>query len=252
MDPNYEDIILLERYLEQSLTEEEVRRLEKRLAEEPALKELYQNEKLLVNGIRYGHLKSSLEQLKTLESSLPAIKNPSEETARVVPFKTYWKPFAVAASFVVLIGSFLLWNRRAEPAELFAENFKPYPNVIEPVLRGTSEQNQRADAFAAYDRLDYERAATGFKELLKVKEEPGILLLLGNANLILGRTSEAKENFVTLSKDFDEYDLLAKWYLSLCYMKMGDNDSAKVLLEEIAGQGSSYQEKARVLLKKLK
>ena len=251
MDPNYEDIILLERYLEQSLNEEEVRRVEKRLAEEPALKELYQNEKLLVNGIRYGHLKSSLEQLKILESNLPSL-NPSEKPVRLIPFKTYWKPLAVAASVVVLIGSFLLWNRPADPAQLYAENFKPYPNVFEPVLRGTSEQNQRAETFAAYERGEYDRAATGFKELLKMKEEPGILLLLGNANLILGRTSEAKENFVTLSKDFDEYDLLAKWYLSLCYMKMGDKDSAKVLLEEIAGQGSSYQEKARELLKKMK
>ena len=77
MDSYYEDIILLERYLEKSLNEEEVRRVEKRLTEEPALKELYQNEKLLVKGIRYGHLKTKLGELKTLEASLPAVGGPA-------------------------------------------------------------------------------------------------------------------------------------------------------------------------------
>ena len=33
------------------------------------------------------------------------------------------------------------------------------------------------------------------------------------SNLILGKTSAAKENFVTLSKDFNELDLLAKWMI---------------------------------------
>jgi FimV-like protein len=250
MESNYDDIILLERYIEQSLSEEEVRRVEKRLAEEPALKELFQQENLLVKGIRYGHLKTKLEELKMLEATLPAVDRP-EGQARVVSFKAYWKPLAAAAAVALFISSYLLLTRTTEPAELYAQNFKPYPNVFEPVVRGTREQNQRAEAFAAYERGDYALAAEDFNALLKIREEPEILLLLGNANLILGKTSEAKENFVTLSKDFDDLDGLAKWYLSLCYLKMGDRDSAKVLLEEIAGQESSYQQKARELLKRL-
>ena len=250
MESNYEDIILLERYIEQSLNEEEIQRVEKRLAEEPVLQELYQNELLLVHGIRYSHLKTKLGELKTLEAGLPAVAIP-ERQGRVIQFKPYWKALAAAATIALITIAYLLLSRPVGPAELYAQNFKPYPNVFEPVVRGTTEQNQRAEAFAAYERGDYERAALGFKSLLNTKEEPGILLLLGNANLILGKTSEAKENFVTLSKDFDDLDGLAKWYLSLCYLKMGEPDSAKVLLEEIAAQESSNREKAKELLKRL-
>ncbi len=248
MEANYDDIILLERYLENSLSAEEAGAVEKRIADEPEFAELYQNELLLVRGIRLSHLKTKLEELKVIEGDMSSTSRPA---GRVLSIQTFWRPLAIAAGLTLLAVAYSLWNNSSNPQELFAANFKPYPNVFEPVVRGTGEQNKRAEAFAAYEKGEYKVAAEGFKQLLQVNEEPGVLLLLGNANLMLDRTSEAKENFVTLSKDFDELDLLAKWYLSLCYLKMGETDSARVLLDEIVGQGGSYSEKAKELLNKL-
>jgi tetratricopeptide (TPR) repeat protein len=90
-----------------------------------------------------------------------------------------------------------------------------------------------------------------FSELLIKEQEPGILLLLGNANLILGNTDDAMKNFGILSKEFDELDMQAKWYLSLCYLKRGDIDQAKKMLKELGETEISYAERARELLKKV-
>lgn len=251
MENNYDDIILLERYIEHSLTEDEIYRVEKRLANEPTFKELYKSEKLLVNGIRYGHLKGRLDQLKSLEATLPAITS-SRPAAKVIFLKSYWKQLAVAASLILSVISYLILNRPTDPGDLYAEYFQPYPNIILPKVRGTQEQNQETDAISAYENHDYEQAARGFREILATKPEPGILLLLGNANLILGNTDEALENFITLSKDFNEFDIQAKWFQSLCYLKKKDVNSAKLLLEEIAAGDSSYKSKAKEVLKKLR
>lgn len=252
MEHSYDDIVLLERYIERSLNEEDMKKVEKRMKEEPEFNELFRQETLLVQGIRYGHLKTKWADLKALEATLPAVE-PEKPAGRVIEWRSNWKVIAAAASLALIIGSYFIATRPVEPDVLYARYFQVYPNVFEPVVRGTNQETPRAQAFAAYDRGDYARAASGFNQLLKEKEEPEILLLLGNSNLILGNAGEAKENFIRLSRDFENpnTDLLAKWYLSLCYLKLGEKESAKVLLEEIAVESSSYQEKAKEMLKKL-
>jgi tetratricopeptide (TPR) repeat protein len=136
--------------------------------------------------------------------------------------------------------------------ELFAENFQPYPNVFEPTVRGTNEATKRSEAFQAYEQGDYKRAVVLFDRLLQEKKEPGILLLNGNANLMLGNVEEAKKNFITLNADFDELDIQSKWFLSLCYLKSGDMEHAKPILEELGNTEISYARKAKELLKEVK
>ena len=60
-----------------------------------------------------------------------------------------------------------------------------------------------------------------------------MLLLLGNANLMLGNIEEAQNNFLTLIKNFDELDGQAKWYLGLSYLKQGQKEKAKLILQEL-------------------
>jgi TolA-binding protein len=251
MENSYDDIVLLEKYIENSLSDSERMVVEQRLSTEESLRELYHQEKLLVRGIRFGHLKEKLNELRKLDNQLQDAHRENKE-AKVVSLGTYWKIAAIAASLITIVASYFLINRPVEPDALFAQYFQVYPNILEPVVRGTTEQNKRAESFAAYERGDYDMAAEGFKELLKDHEEPGVLLLLGNANLMLGNTKEAKENFVTLNKDYNDLDLQAKWYLSLCYLKLSKSDSAKVLLLEVAAEKNTYSDRATEILKKLK
>lgn len=203
----------------------------------------------LAQGIRYHFLHKKLDELRALEKVLPAVES---ETA-VVRVLHYWKPLAAAAAIILAISFVFLFNRSESSDELFARNFEPYPNVFEPTQRGVDgTSDKRASAFAMYEQRNFEGAAKLFKELLSEKKEPEILLLLGNANLVLNREEEAKNNFLTLIRDFDGLDEQAKWFLSLCYLKSGEQEKAKLIWEELGDPKVTYSEKAKKLLNEVK
>lgn len=250
MDTQIQDIGLIQSYLDRSLSAIEKDKLEKRLKEEPQLKTMYLEQQQLISGIRYSHLQHKLEQLRALEATLPEIELNTQNGNQIF-LKRYWKPLAVAASISILLVTFIFLNRPEDPAELYASYFEPYPNIFEPIVRGDNDVvNKRSTAFQAYESGDYVQAASLFSELLKEKEEPGMLLLLGNANLMLNNTKEARNNFITLINDFEEYDLQGKWYLGLSYLKEGDVKSAQLIMRELSNSEYSYAGKAKELLKK--
>ncbi len=250
MNPNLHDIDLIQRYLDRSLTESEKKNLEERLKNEPALKTMYLEHQQLIKGIRYSYLQQRLQQLRALENVLPEIKG-EEKKGKQVWLVTYWKQaVAVAACLVIGVVAYTLWNKPASAEQLYAQYFTPYPNVIEPIVRSGNETlTKRTEAFAAYEAGEYEKAAAFFTELLKEKEEAGMLLLLGNANLKLGRTADARSNFVKLIHDYNDYDNIGKWYLALSYLKDGDLQTAQVLLQEISNSEYSYAARAKKILK---
>lgn len=203
----------------------------------------------LIPGIRYSILNKKLEELRALEKALPAIE-PESATVRMLH---YWKPMAAAAAVIIAVAFIFLFTRSETPEQLYAHNFEPYPNVFEPTQRGVdATTDNRATAFAMYEQKNYAEAAKLFSDLLSQKEEPELLLLLGNANMALGRDDEAKNNFLTLIRDFDELDEQAKWYLSLCYLKSGESEKAKVIWGELGDPKITYSEKAKNLLQKVK
>jgi tetratricopeptide (TPR) repeat protein len=87
---------------------------------------------------------------------------------------------------------------------------------------------------------------------LSQEKEPAVLLLNANANLALGNAGTARENLIILIRDFDDFDMAAKWYLGLCYLKEGDIEQARSVLEELGGAEVFYTSKAKELLKKVK
>ncbi|MEJ0032187.1 MAG: hypothetical protein WDO15_18245 [Bacteroidota bacterium] len=70
--------------------------------------------------------------------------------------------------------------------------------------------------------------------------------------MILSHDNEAKNNFLTLIRDFDVLDEQAKWFLSLCYLKSGESEKAKLIWEELGDPKITYSEKAKHLLKQVK
>jgi len=208
-----------------------------------------ENDHDLIRGIRYSVLTKKLEELRALEKALPVVE-PESAATRILH---YWKPLAAAAGILLTLTFLFLFNRSESPEELFTRNFEPYPNVFEPTQRGNNQAaDKRATAFALYEQKNYEGAAALFNELLSEKKEPEILLLLGNANLVLNHDEEAKNNFLTLIRDFDGLDEQAKWFLSLVYLKSGEREKAKTIWEELGDPKVTYSEKARKLLNEVK
>lgn len=251
MSKYLDDTDLIHRYLERSLSDHEKEIFEERLKKEPLLKTMYQEHHHLIKGIRYSHLEGKLEQLRILETTLPSLKN-KEINLNEFSLQRYWKPLAVAASIALVVVTVAIWNQGDDPVQLYTSYFEPYPNIFEPIVRdGNEATSKRTVAFQAYEAGDYQTASLLFKELLSEKKEPGMLLLQGNANLILGNTTEARNNFITLINEFEEYDIQGKWYLGLSYLKEGDMKSAQLILRELSDTEYSYAGKAKELLKQV-
>lgn len=240
-------ITLVEKYFDNELTDSEAALFRDRLETDPSFRSLVEQEKILIQTIRHQGLVSDLAYLKTVEKTIGRGKS-----AKILTFKP-WYYAAAAVVVLTLIAFWWLSVPSESPDKLFEAYFKPYPNVFEPTVRSSDAPAdvRRAEAFVAYEQGDYQKAVALFTPLVNEKPEPGILLLLGNANLMLGKTDEAERNFTTLNKDFDELDLQAKWYLSLCYLKSGDVENARTILRELGETEISYAAKAKELLEKV-
>lgn len=247
MNHSEEDIALVEKYFDSELNDSEVNHFISRMESDENFKLLVEQEKAIIGAIRHQGLRENLQYLEKLEANLGDGKQVKINT----PVKRWYFVAAAAIIGILIVGKVLLTNFTQSPERLFQAYFTVYKNSFEPTVRGTAAPTKRTKAFQAYDQQDYQNAAVLFRELLQTKEEPGILLLLGNANLILGNVEEAKDNFTRLNKNFDEFDIQSKWYLSLCYLKSGDVDHARDILKELGSTEISYANRAKELLDKV-
>lgn len=247
MKPTENDIDLVERYFDAELNMEEMENFSTRVAHDEAFKSLVQREKIIIGAIRSQGLQDNLQYLKSIEEKIQG-----NQSSPTVPRIRNWYYYAAAAVVTLLISvTYLLLPSQHTTEELFASYFTAYPNVFEPTMRGTNMATTRTEAFQAYEHKNYEKARELFTTLLAAEKDPEVLLLLGNSNLMLGHTAEARQNLVTLIQDFDDLDIPAKWYLSLCYLKSGDRENARKMLEELGETEVSYASKAKELLEKV-
>lgn len=246
MKPTEQDITLVEKYFDADLSSDELSHFNARMEHDEDFKALFQREKIIIGAIRNQGLIDNLLYLKSIDEKIQG--NQSYPIASGIKG---WYYYAAAAVVALLIAVAFLLPGKENTDELFAASFTPYPNVVQPLLRGEDAAAGQAKAFQDYEQKNYEAAAAGFKELLDIKEEPGILLLLGNSNLMLGKSEEAEENFITLIKNYDEFDLQAKWFLSLSYLKSGDTENARKILKELGETEVSYASRAKELLEKV-
>lgn len=245
MEATDEDITLIERFFDSDLSEEEVNTFKLRMEVDEKFKALYQREKVIIGAIRNQGLLDNLQYLKSVEDKIQG------DQIRPINKPNRWYYYAAAAAVsILLVVSFLLPSNESHD-ELFATYFTAYPNLFEGTLRSSSTSTKRTEAFQAYDAKDYQKAVILFEELLQEQNDSEVLLLLGNSNLILGDVEKAKENFITLIDEFDDLDIPAKWYLSLCYVKSGDKENAQKLLSELGGRDISYAKRAKELLEKV-
>lgn len=240
------DIGLVERYFDSELSPSEAQDLYERLKTDPDLRSIFDQEKALIGSIRASGLRRDLQHLKEVEKEIHRSRSGAPRN-RITP----WYFAAAAAVAVFVVTSLWLVPQRETPEELFQAYFVPVVNAFETSKRGLPETSERPAAYSYYDAQNFQMAADLFGDMLKQGQTPELLLLSANANLAIGNADVAKENLMVLIRDYDEMDMPAKWYLSLCYLKQGDVEQARTVLEELGRTEVSYTSKAKELLKKV-
>lgn len=246
MKHSLHDIELIERYFDHGLSHDERAMLDAKLKDDPGFQKMFEHEKLLVNTIRFGAAQTELTFLKQKEKELSSLERGI--------FGRRWFILAAAASvaIVILVVFAPSWDQSA--IDLYEAYMNPYPNVFESNTRARTDVSARSEAFRAYDQGDYERSSLLFTNLIAenaANKDAGVLMLLGNSNLMIGKTEVAHANFTDLLQNYDAYDGEAKWFLGLIHLKKGEKEEAKKYFDEVAAGEGVFSVKAAEVSGKL-
>ncbi len=255
---NLKYIAEIDRYLKGDLSESDMIDLEVRMLEDRDLRREFTTLRILVQGVKESAKNSTLqEKLHHLHRSLSPLKRlrASKNGARVISLPTQsrsWPYLMGVAILLVLIMviAFPMWQHPT-PAQMFATHFEISPNLDYRTARGHTPDQTIAQAYQAYDRHQFSRAAMLLKDLIATDENRLVhLFYLGNCHLALGEWDQAIE--VLEEPAYANFHLTedAKWYLGLAYLGSGDTDNAIPLLKE-STRMLDREKKARKMLRTL-
>lgn len=253
-----EHIDLIERYLYDDMTQEELEEFNGLLRKDPEFNKLFYEMDHLLEGIRRSAKQTTVEEkLARLEKALPTIEVEGIKTKHKSNFVigVYRKEYrmAIAAVISILLVSTIVFttiNNSSDPADLFDKYFMAYEN-LSGIERGTNDVEKLQYAMIAYDQADYQKSIEIFKQIEIIDENKiQIWLYSGNAYMMLDRIEEAIGCFKNIIEENSGFEMDAKWYLSLCYLKQGEIELAKPLLTEIKeSEGSRFKEADEILSK---
>jgi len=231
------NIDLIDKYFENSLSPKE----------QLKFKDLLQNDKEFVKEFAFQKdLKKiiSIKQQEDLKSTLQQFENKLQNKS---PFLIFQKKWLVAASISLLI-AVGIWSVKntffPSTEDLFAENFEPYRNIVQPIVRGESINTIEYRAFVSYENNEYYKAINLFNSV-KNPSKTSTLFYKAMSYLATNNASEAIEILLPIATNKNlgdseiDFKEKANWYLALAYLKNGDDKKAISQFSFIANHPSS-------------
>ena len=218
--PNDDELLI--RYLDGEMNEGERAELERRLQQEPALKEKLQCLQMAVETI---HQYGTASRVKAIhEQMMPELRPGS---AKVVPMTRFIRyAMAVAASVILLfLVSRFLFNPKPSADRLYAEAFVPYDASA---MRGSGPST---DIENWYRKNDF-RAVTNYAAY-PLRFTPRDSLLIGISYLQSDRADSAITWLLEPSRRFNNLRPDAQFYLSMAYLKAKKYAQALPLMKSI-------------------
>lgn len=208
----------------------------------------------------YEDLQAAILEDERLEMKkrLANLENNRSEKGGILPKRKFssrqmWQ-WAAAATILLVIGFFAIFpfTDNADSTDLYATYFEPYPNAVQPVVRGEQPENLREAAFLAYENGEYQAAVQQFEALVKsafsTENQLYYALSLQNA----GQLDNALKNLLSLKNVESSFRPQILWYTALIYLKKGDKNKARQYLNSLQKTDGKYKEKeAAELLNKL-
>jgi TolA-binding protein len=159
---------------------------------------------------------------------------------------------AIAAIFIISLLIFNSLEPSLTESELFDKYYEPLTDNSFKIRGSDQEINKDfSKAVDFYLSSNYIEADSKFGQIREMGISSSELLLYsGLTKTATGDYPAAIQLFNSLLNDSDQFSPEAKWYLGLCYLKTGEPEKAKALMEDLIGQGF-YLKKATIILKNL-
>lgn len=188
-------------------------------------------------------------KLQLIEATCVSNVTPEDRRTIVAPFYKRRSVLAIAASILLMllvIGVFKISNEN-NSEDLFAANYTPYPNLVDPITKGLSET---PTGFQFYEQKNYLQAIEILSALEYSEDQEWYLALsyIGVKDYNSGLSILKK----ILNDKAHSYYNPSQWYRALLYLREAEVDKCKVLLKQIENSNNHlYADKARLLLMKL-
>lgn len=248
-----EKIAMIGKYLQGELQEEERGRFEKMIQEDPEFAEEVNLAITLDARFKVEKKQHWQSLLAKGEASDPVPEVDNQAKIR----RLRWVRSVAAILLVALLASLLfLYLNPSSDIDVLANRqlTNPYPDPV--VLMGPEEVTQDQNLYIrAYSEKEYEQGIAPLERLIeKNQEDPELYFYLALCQLY-----QSKPDYEKAISNFEEsrrlkeaiYGPRADWFISLAYIKSGQLDQAKVLLQKIVDVKAWKSAEARVLLNKM-
>ena len=259
---NIEDDILIERFLNGQLSEEEQTFFLERMENDVEFKEQVTLEKQLVESLNDDSW-SFLEEgdnseVKEYESILrnketqdirQAISQAQDAYKKTqVPKKKNWLGYAIAASVTILVAIAIFTNKDKNPQELYA-SFLQKTDLLALIDRG--DYTILSSAQESFDKKEYQETIRLLSQITDSTQNANVYLYLALSQMELNQYSDAESTLERLIKsDFLDAEK-GYWYKSLLYLKSDQIEKLKAELKIIINNSYYKQDDAKELLSKL-
>lgn len=160
--------------------------------------------------------------------------------------------FSIASSAVaaILITALFVFNVH-DSADLFQDNFEPFPNVYAAKGSHNHENSKLKAALQLYDAEAYEEAILKFEQLNGNDLKGYVRLYYGISLLAVNEIEASKQTLNLLGHDDSVYNE-GQWYLGLAYLKQDSLNKAKTIFINTKDSfGKSKKDQIEVLLEEI-
>jgi hypothetical protein len=235
--------ILIEKYFEGQLSEDEKQVFNENLKNDEDFKMSFEFEKDVKDGIHFLERDSLKKMLKDFEE---------KPQTKIIPLRN-WFLLGAAATVVMGISLWLFFGNQASSEELYLSYYQSYPNVVAPIVRGDNTQDEKQRAFQAYEEEKHQIAQTLFHQIFEKTKEEYALFYESQCYFASGETQKGiqlLENF-NFSNEKYPFKTQQRWYLALGYLKLKEVEKAKQNLQALIVYENPERENAKKLLKSL-
>ncbi len=257
MNFDEETYVILEGYLNNTLSQAELNDFEQRMATEPALREeveINRGMNMYLNTTTDEYL-SFHPEAKSLEkcfrsSEIQELKERITQGQRIYSDKqnkSKWKKYFyyVAAILVIglIIGQYFVQNKKSHTMKVLYSSYSNWEDVPAITSKNGIHEGLLSRGVALYQEKKYTKAIDMFTKAMNQSTEmnPHILIYLGVSYVKIDATQKAKDTFELLlqSKTLESHK--AYWYIALTSLKLEDRAEALRYLNLVLQNEGNYK-----------